>query len=289
MADRPIGYHEDAELFRDALRFTAAETSFSERLIEKDYYCSVALADLAAAQLSLAFKGGTCLSKVHGSFSRLSEDLDFSMSTPVGESRSERSRLIAPLKSHLSGIERRSGVFRVFEPLRGFNNSTQYATRLAYRSTVTGQEDFIKIEVSVREPIVEPVKPLPARTLLMDPFRRVSAVPPVLVAVLSHREAYAEKLRAALTRRDAAIRDFFDLEHAFHQGRIDVCDTTLLALLRSKLSVPGNEPVDVSRAKRDQLRAQLVPQLRPVLRSDDYDRFDLDQAFERAAAIAALL
>ena len=90
MADWPTGYHDDAELFRDALRFTAAETSFSERLIEKDYFCSVALADLAAAQLSLAFKGGTCLSKVHGSFYRLSEDLDIGISTAMGESRSER-------------------------------------------------------------------------------------------------------------------------------------------------------------------------------------------------------
>ena len=190
----------------------------------------------------------------------------------------------------MTGIERRSGVFRVIEPLRGFNNSTQYAARLAYRSTITGQEDFIKIEVSVREPIVEPVKPLPARTLLMDPFRRVSAVPPLLVAVLSYREAYAEKLRAVRSlRRDAAIRDFFDLEHAFHQGRIDARDTAWLALLRRKLSVPGHEPVDVSRAKRDQLRTQLVAHLRPVLRSDDYDRFDLDQTFERVAAIAARL
>jgi predicted nucleotidyltransferase component of viral defense system len=289
MTDRPPGYHEDAELFRDALRFTATETGFSERLIEKDYYCSVALAVVAAAPLGLAFKGGTCLSKVHGGFYRLSEDLDFGMSTPVGAGRSERSRLIAPVKAHLRGIERRSGVFRVVEPLRGFNNSTQYAARLAYRSTVTGQEDFLKIEVSVREPITEPVKHLPALTLLMDPFRRVSAVGPMLIAVLSRREAYAEKLRAALTRRDPAVRDFFDLEHAFRQGRIDVQDAALLTLLRQKLSIPGNDPVDVSREKRDLLRAQQVARLRPVLRHDDYDRFDVDQAFDRVAAIAALL
>ena len=56
MADRPIGYHKAAELFRNARRFTAAETLFSERLIEKDYFCSVALADLASAQLPVAVR-----------------------------------------------------------------------------------------------------------------------------------------------------------------------------------------------------------------------------------------
>ncbi len=289
MADRPAGYHEDAELFRDALRFTATETGFSERLIEKDYYCSVALADLAAAQLPLAFKGGTCLSKVHGGFYRLSEDLDFGLSTPVDASRSERCRRIAPFKSHLHGIERRGGVFRIAEPLRGFNNSTQYAARLAYRSSVTGQDDFIKIEVSVREPIVDPASQLPARTLLTDPFRRTIVVSPFPVVALSCCEASAEKLRAALTRRDPAVRDFFDLEHAFRAGSTHVHQTELLAMLRRKLLIPGNKPVDVSPAKLNQLRAQLLTELRPVLRSDDYDRFDLEQAFRRVAALAALL
>lgn len=47
MNDLVIDYHGDASLFRAALSFTAAETGFSERLIEKDYYCSVALARLS--------------------------------------------------------------------------------------------------------------------------------------------------------------------------------------------------------------------------------------------------
>jgi predicted nucleotidyltransferase component of viral defense system len=291
MADPSAVYHEDAELFRDALRFTATETQFSERLIEKDYYCSVALADLAAAQLGLAFKGGTCLSKVHGGFYRLSEDLDFGLSTPVSASRSERRRQIAPVTAHLNGIERRGGegVFRVAEPLRGFNNSTQYTARLAYRSSVTGQDDVIKIEVSAREPLVDPTSQLPARTLLTDPFRRMAVVPPFPVAALSRCEAYAEKLRAALTRHDPAVRDFFDLDHAFRAGSIQVGQPDLLAMLRRKLLIPGNGPVDVSPAKLNQLRGQLLTELRPVLRSSDYDRFDLEQVFRRVAEVAAFL
>lgn len=58
-------YHDDAELFRDAVSFTESETGFSGRLIEKDYFCSVVLRDLSVARpAELAFKGGT--EKIHG-------------------------------------------------------------------------------------------------------------------------------------------------------------------------------------------------------------------------------
>jgi hypothetical protein len=42
-----INAHEDAALFRAAVQFTAAETGFVPRLIEKDYFCSVLLAYLS--------------------------------------------------------------------------------------------------------------------------------------------------------------------------------------------------------------------------------------------------
>ena len=89
MSSRPgIAYHLDTDLFRSAIRFTSAETGFNERLIEKDYYCSVALDDLCSSDaFGLVFKGGTCLSKVHAEFYRLSEDLDFSISTPLTSTR----------------------------------------------------------------------------------------------------------------------------------------------------------------------------------------------------------
>jgi len=75
--------HEDVALFREAVRFTAAETRFAPRLIEKDYLCSVILRHLVPAAPALVFRGGTCLAKVHLGFYRLSEDLDFLVSTPT--------------------------------------------------------------------------------------------------------------------------------------------------------------------------------------------------------------
>ena len=66
------------------MQFTAAESGFIPRLIEKDYFCTVLLAYLSeAAGDELVFKGGTCLAKVHAELYRLSEDLDSSIPIPV--------------------------------------------------------------------------------------------------------------------------------------------------------------------------------------------------------------
>ena len=290
MSNPLISYHLDGVLFRDAVRFTAAETGFNERLIEKDYYCSVALADLCAPKNSqVVFKGGTCLAKVHADFLRLSEDLDFAVSTSTDTTRSQRSRSLDDFKSHFASISDRCDCFRIADALCGFNSSLQYGARLTYKSMVTGQDESMKIEVSVREPIIESYELLPTRTLLLDPFRIAAAVAPFETPSLSIREAYAEKLRAALSRREPAIRDFFDLGQAFLNGTITTLDDALMAILKEKLSIPENEEVDLSQEKLDQLRAQLETQLRPLLRSDDYASFDLEQAFRGVVDVAKFL
>ena len=153
------------------------------------------------------------------------------------------------MKEHLAKLSGRFSCFKVLEPLRGHNNSTQYIGQICYRSLMTGQDESIKVEFSVREPILEPIAHLPARTLLMDPFRRSSVLEPLTVPVLSRREAYAEKIRAALTRRDPAIRDFYDIDYAIRRLDLNPLEATLIELVRKKLAVSGNDPVDVSEAR----------------------------------------
>jgi len=280
-------YHEDVALFRDAISFTESETGFSGRLIEKDYFCSVVLRDLGLTRpAELAFKGGTSLSKVHGDFYRLSEDLDFAISTPSAASRSSRSKRMEPIKAYWESLPDRVSCLEVAAPLTGYNNSTQYAGELHYRSALSGESESIKVEVSVREPIVEALEKLPAHTLLIDPFRASPAVAPISVAVLSRQEAYAEKLRAALSRRDPAIRDFYDIDQAVRVGWIDPEDVALIELVGQKLAVPGNEPIDVSGDKLESLYRQVENRLKPVLKESDFSEFDLDRAFETVSQFA---
>ena len=94
---------------------------------------------------------------------------------------------------------------------------------------------------------------------------------------------------AALTRRKPAIRDFYDLFHAVKTMKFDVLDGQFLELVRSKLVIPDNDPVDVSPPRKELLKAQMGVELRSVLRQLDYEQFNLDESFEMVKAIAEKL
>src|SRR5258705_2559039 len=152
-----INAHEDVALFREAVRFTAAESGFAPRLIEKDYFCTALLNYLSrAAGDDLIFKGGTCLAKVHSELYRLSEDLDYAIPVALDTPRSERSKHVEPVKLALSRLNRALPIFRVIDTLKGANKSTQYLTVVGYSSVLSQQQETIKIEVSLREPLFTP-------------------------------------------------------------------------------------------------------------------------------------
>lgn len=107
--------------------------------------------------------------------------------------------------------------------------------------------------------------------------------------MLSSRETYGEKLRAALTRREPTIRDFYDIDHGVRSGRLATDDRRVIDLVRSKLAVPGNDPIDISEAKHEFLKRQVQGRLRPVLREVDYTAFDLERAFGIVVQLAQSL
>jgi hypothetical protein len=109
------------------------------------------------------------------------------------------------------------------------------------------------------------------------------------VRCLTYAEAMAEKLRAALSRPDVAIRDFFDIDHAVRVAGLDVADPELLRPWRSKLAVDGTGAVNVSPERLDDLRQQVDAQLRPVLRPREFDLFDVDRAFGIVRRVARAL
>ena len=235
----PIRLHEDPALFREAVNYTAAETGFVSRLIEKDYFCTVLLQHLAGTGCGLVFKGGTCLAKVHAGFYRLSEDLDFAIPTPVDASRADRSRCAAESKAAVAKIGEQLPVLRVITALAGANDSTQYTAVIGYTSLLGRQEETIKIEVGLREPLLMPAIRGEAQTLLLDPISGSPLAPALTVPCLSRAEAMAEKLRAALSRREAAIRDFYDIDHAVRRLSLGVLEPELVGLVRRSWPCPA--------------------------------------------------
>jgi predicted nucleotidyltransferase component of viral defense system len=285
-----IRLHEDPELFLAALTFTVANTALAARLIEKDYFSSVLLDHIfKKAGPLLVFKGGTCLSKVHAEFYRLSEDLDFMIPMPIESKRNERRLKMEPLKRIMETLSKELPVFLTIEPLSGANESTQYIGVLGYRSFLHQQVETIKIEIGLREPLLQEATIHKVQTILRDPVLNGPMVEPIIFACISRMEAYSEKFRAALTRREVAIRDFFDIDYAVRKLDLKTDDKDLARLIRSKLAVPGNEPVDISETRLSALRQQMDSQLKPVLRDRDYQAFDLERALRLVREVASRL
>lgn len=277
------------EFFREALAFTSQRHGFPERLIEKDYVCTLLLEVLTAAYDDLVFKGGTCLAKVYADFYRMSEDLDFVIPMPIDASRSKRSAQAKSLKDIIGALPEQLPFVRVVEPLTGFNNSMQYNAVVGYASSLGGRDETIKIEVGLREPLKLPHVDAEVKTVLLDPVSREGMIPVLKVRCISRAEAFAEKFRAALSRREPALRDFFDLDYAVRYLGLKPDDAKLVALVRDKVQIPGNDPADVSASRLAALRQQLEPQLRSVLRAEDFRAFDLDRAFGIVARMAMRL
>ncbi len=281
---------DDHALFREAVARTARDTGFVSPLVEKDVFCSIALAVLGSVlPAHVIFKGGTCLSKVYSDFYRLSEDLDFAISIPLHSKRSKRRALIEPVKDIVGTIPTRCPHLEVRQALRGANVSTQYVGILEYESRIDGKTAEIKIEFGLREPSLRSTVLKDAATLLLNPITGKRALPPIPIRAMAPLEVWAEKVRAALTRREVAIRDFFDLDYALQQAGVNMRDPEFCSLVRHKVSVPGTEPVQLTPERHAALDAQIRTRLRPVLRTPDRERFDLNRIWQALLEMEEIL
>ena len=282
----PYPHDTDREIFREALAHSERTTGFTATLIEKDYYCSLILQAFFDGDTSLVFRGGTCLGKVYTDFYRLSDDLDFIIPVPADSSRNERRAKIDQVKRIFNKLPKIVPGVAISEVFRGHNESRQYIGYIQYRSAIIETQESIKLEVGLREPLIKSSVSNAARTIVVNPFSDRSLLPTFTVRAMAVREAYAEKTRAALTRKEPAIRDFFDLFYAVHKMGLKLHDREFLDMIRRKLDVPGNDPVDVSKERKRELDRQLDGQLKPVLRPADFVWFNLDEAFEIVCSIA---
>ena len=290
MSERFSSLHLDTARFLQAVNYTAATTGFTERLIEKDYFCSLVLCDCASLfQAGYIFKGGTSLSKVHTKFYRMSEDLDFCFSTQPDATRRARRKNSLLFREHFNSINSRLDELSVREEIKGHNESRQYSGELCYRSLVTDEVEPIKVELSLREMLVEPPLERNARTLLFSPESAEHANALYPVCVMQLNETFAEKVRAALTRRSPEIRDYFDLQYACENEIIQPADTEFLNLVKGKLSLPGNGEIVSADTIEVILQRQLETRLRPVLSELDFNSFDLEKVLSTVDQIRQLL
>jgi hypothetical protein len=126
-------------------------------------------------------------------------------------------------------------------------------------------------------------------TILLNPITGKPMIPTFPMTCISYNEGMAEKFRAALSRREPAIRDFYDIHYAIYHLNLNARDASFIDLIKKKLAVSGNNPVDVSKERLSVIRRQLDAELKPVLRTLDYTEFDLEQAFQVVIDVAIRL
>lgn len=194
------------------VRDLRAEWSLDVGVIEKDYVLGWLLAGIAAhPQLSntWVFKGGTCLRKCYYETYRLSEDLDFTVTTSGPETPDELVpifREIAVWLKDESGIDLvvDDSAFRRRKNRRG-NPTTQ--GRLAYRGpNQPPQLPKVKLDITSDEVVVEKAELRPIGHQYSD-----SPLPGNGVHCYTLTELFGEKLRALAER--CRPRDLYDVVH----------------------------------------------------------------------------
>ena len=274
-------YHDDIDSFREAILYTSRKTGFNEALVEKDYYCSLILLVLFKNKdIDLVFKGGTLLNKAYTGFYRLSEDLDFTLPTSPDSTRGQRSSSMKSCKEFFGKLPSLINNIKIKTELTGSNNSLQYNGELTYKSCFEGINGRILFEVGLREePIEKPVYNN-LKTLIIDPYSEKPVIEHVSGRCLTLKEAYAEKLRATITRQKLAARDIYDMYHAVENKIINVYDESFVTLTVKKISSQKAKFLPLSKDRKAEMIKALDLQLKPVLRTDDYEKFNFDAAWD---------
>ena len=107
-----MNLHNDKDLFEKTIQKTARDFNYSKEFIEKDYWITSILKNLALSEekKKFVFKGGTSLSKAHKTIKRFSEDIDISPieKDSVGNRNKKFLRTIEKLAIHNLPLEEQS-------------------------------------------------------------------------------------------------------------------------------------------------------------------------------------
>ena len=282
--------HHDKEEFIRILERTSAQTGFTLRLLEKDYYISIILSQInSGLNNSLIFKGGTCLNKIYYSYYRLSEDLDFSLKLPSDSTtRQARRKLMKPIKESLKSFTAKFDMNVENIEKAGHNESTQYVYYLTYHSVVLNKKDSVKLEIGLRFNPLLPVEKRRITHKFLHPFTGEPLFDAGKVTCLSIKELVSEKMRAAATRAIIAPRDFYDLGYLLRAG-FDFTDREFLKVFKRKLEEDGFS-ADLGKYRNNLGRTQkeindmksgLKDQLFPVLTMKEQESFDIQKVLNK--------
>jgi predicted nucleotidyltransferase component of viral defense system len=217
----------------DALVAESALGGITAGLLEKDEHLTDALRALFALRLgglSLAFCGGTSLSKAHGLIERMSEDADLKIVLPAEASPLSRTQLrkrLSELKNTVAETLAGIGLIEDKSRARALNENHYFCSEWSYArqyGSVAGLRPHLQIELTARAPVLgtELCQIGSLADQLAGRRDNTFAVPTVAVAetvaekVLSFLRRYAQH-QAGLLQHDwdtALVRHIYDVHCA---------------------------------------------------------------------------
>ncbi len=144
--------HENKELYRQAIRYTAQEMKIKEIYVEKDYWVCFVLNLIYKLDFrnEILFKGGTSLSKCYGLLQRFSEDIDLVVLKRQGETESElihkRDSISLLINEHLPEVH-----VEGFTKIVGSNRRSAHSYNKEFKGSFGQVKDLIYIDASHME------------------------------------------------------------------------------------------------------------------------------------------
>lgn len=216
----------------------AARTKFNPILLAKDYYLTLALYLIRDVE-GIYFKGGTALQKIFLDYSRLSEDIDFTVTRDVETVTQEITKAL-----------QEPGFFEKVLPGKNVEGFTRL---VAHYKGFNGEKETIFIDLNKR-----------AKILLQPEKHEIKHfyggfIPGFSMNTLAKKELIAEKVSAAIIRNKP--RDHFDIyEIILAKQPID------LELVRKKCE-QSNKEFDITRmfANANRLKNRWDEDLAPLI------------------------
>lgn len=240
---------------------------------EKDFLLTLILIKFWEKYKDLVFKGWTCLNKVYFPYFRLSEDLDFVLNMEIG--RNARKTILKEYEENFIKDLSILGI-TLREERTKFDEYRLAMFTFEYRSIINQSLQTIKIDISLKGRLSLWAKPGKIQSIFIDSvYEEPLFSQDHTISCIDLTESIAEKMRAALTRREPAIRDFFDIWYVRSFSDFDFESDEFRSLLRQKLAEVQYEYTLEN--NKSLLERQIVTDLKPVL-TDNYG-FDFDTIY----------
>lgn len=278
--------------------------TYTLKILEKDFLLTGLLGYIDHQLPELSFKWWTCLNKIYFHYFRLSEDLDFTISTEDEIVNTANKRKIFARKCRNVMYTIAQTMWWELSPDETHHRKAQWNrflqdekyTYLHYEfsyKSLFGDTETIKIECTyTHHQLLDSVRK-PIQSIYTDLIDHTPIFADQSIQCLDITEMIAEKTRAALTRQVPVIRDFYDLRylcikhHYQLEEHIDLirlkCDESDKRRTIQHFAHPQTaKEIDTL----PYLRSRILFDLLPVLSSAE---FDLDTIYNKLSDIYLLV